>query len=62
MTKNEATLETVNTIISELKAFDLVNEFGNGHGIKGQHCARALNALERMADEIAREIETGKEW
>ncbi len=62
MTKNEAALETVNSIISDLKAFNITHENGIGHGIKGQHCARAINALERMAGEIEHEIHMGKEW
>lgn len=62
MTKNEATLETVNTMISELRAFGLVDELGIGRGIKGQHCARAINGLEKMAEQLTREIKTGKEW
>ena len=62
MTKNEAALETVNAMISELKAFDIVSDLGIGHGIKGQYCAMALNGLNKMADEIAREIKLGKEW
>ena len=62
MTKNEAALQTVNTIISELEALGLVSDLGIGSGIKGQHCARALNGLKKMAGEIEREIRAGKEW
>ena len=62
MTKNEAALQTVNTIISELKEFGLVEDNGIGHGIKGQYCAMALNGLKKMAGEIEREISAGKEW
>lgn len=61
MTKNEAMLETVNTMISELKAFGLVNDQYIGQGIKGQHCAGAIKDLERMADQLTREISTGRE-
>lgn len=62
MTKNEAALETVNTMISELEALGLVSDLGIGQGVKGQYCAMALNGLKKMAGEITREISMGKEW
>lgn len=61
MTKNEAMLETVNTMISDLKVFGLVNDLYIGHGIKGQRCAGAIKELERMAEQLTKEINTGKE-